>query len=156
MFWKSTLIISILYSEFGDILGEKTHNKRWDRRDLVGKDPRGWTGDRTQRDLPESDPDIQIFLWISKWLFLTVWSLGQEQTALYRVALQVAPLPHGGRPSYHHIKTGIYHSLRAWGRAWQMSKNADYLFQRCLCKGQHSGLEFPGTVYENNISYFSF
>ena len=113
MFWKSTLIISILYSEFGDILGEKTHNKRWDRRDLVGKDPRGWTGDRTQRDLPESDPDIQIFLWISKWLFLTVWSLGQEQTALYRVALQVAPLPHGGRPSYHDIKTGIYHSLRA-------------------------------------------
>ena len=43
-----------------------------------------------------------------------------------------------------------------WGKAWQMSKNADYLFQRCLCKGQHSGLEFPGTVYENNISYFSF
>ena len=42
------------------------------------------------------------------------------------------------------------------GRAWQMSKNVDYLFQRCLCKGQHSVLEFPGTVYEYNISYFSF
>ena len=38
-----------------------------------------------------------------------------------------------------------------------MSENGDSnLFQHCLCKGQHSGLEFLGTVYMSNVLSFSF